>query len=394
MGIPARLPTVLVLGSTQTLAWASSYYLPAILGDPIARDLDVPTSYVFGAFSAALLLAAFLGPYIGRTIDALGGRGVLSTSNLVFVAGLSLLGLSSSLWLMCAAWLLLGVGMGLGLYDAAFATLGRMYGLAARPSITGITLLAGFASTVGWPFSAWCLAHYGWRETCFAWALAHLVVGLPLNLFLLPKIHVDTKGRAEPKPYIPIDRNMLLLATAFALAWTVTGAMAAHFPRLMEAGGATTSEAIAAGALIGPSQVAARILEALVLGRAHPLLSARLATVTHPLGAAVVGVFGGAGVATLAFAVLHGFGNGVLTIARGTVPLAIFGAKNYGYRLGLLGAPARIAQAVAPLAFGVLIEWWGFGTLIVSSALSLMALAALLLVRKEIGSNSPAAATG
>jgi hypothetical protein len=187
----------------------------------------------------------------------------------------------------------------------------------------------------------------------------------------------------EPKPHIPMDRNMWLLAIAFALAWTVTGAMAAHFPRLLEAGGATTSEAIAAGALIGPSQVIARVLEALVLGRAHPLLSARLATITHPAGAAVLVIFGGAGVSPLAFAVLHGFGNGILTIARGTVPLAIFGPQNYGYRLGLLGAPARVAQAVAPLAFGIFIEWWGFGTLFISSALSLLALAALVFVTKE-----------
>ena len=131
----------------------------------------------------------------GEQSNELGGRGVLSTSNLVFASGLVLLGLSSSLWMMCAAWLLLGMGMGLGLYDAAFATLGRMYGLAARPSITGITLLAGFASTIGWPLTGWCLAHYGWRETCFAWAVAHLIVGLPLNFFFLPKIHVEANGQ-------------------------------------------------------------------------------------------------------------------------------------------------------------------------------------------------------
>jgi MFS family permease len=381
MRISERLPTVLVLGTTQTLAWASSYYLPAILADPIAHDLNVPTVWFFGAFSASLLLAAVLGPRIGRTIDALGGRAVLSGSNVVFAAGLALLGLSSSFWVTSAAWLVLGLGMGLGLYDAAFATLGRIYGLGARPSITGITLIAGFASTIGWPLSSWCLAYYGWRETCFAWAVAHLVVGLPLNLFLLPKAKAEAETH-EKKPHIPTDRNMWLLALAFALAWTVTGAMAAHFPRLLEDGGATPLESIAAGALIGPAQVAARLIEALVLGRAHPLVSGRLATVTHPLGAAVLGFFGSAGLPALAFAVLHGFGNGILTIARGTIPLAIFGPKNYGYRLGLLGAPARIAQAVAPLLFGVLIDYWGFGTLIVSSGLSLAALVALLFVRK------------
>jgi MFS family permease len=285
---------------------------------------------------------------------------------------------------MGAAWLVLGLGMGLGLYDAAFATLGRIYGLAARSSITGITLIAGFASTIGWPLSAWGLANYGWRETCFAWAIAHLVVGLPLNLFLLPKAAARSETGDTRKPHIPIDRNMWLLAIAFALAWTVTGAMAAHFPRLLEDGGATPAQAIAAGALIGPAQVAARLVEVLLFKRAHPLLSGRLATVSHPLGAAVLGIFGSAGWPALAFAVLHGFGNGILTIARGTIPLAIFGPKDYGYRLGLLGAPARIAQAVAPLLFGVLIDYWGFGALLVSSALSLAALIALLFVRKAL----------
>jgi predicted MFS family arabinose efflux permease len=383
MKLSERLPVVLVLGCTQTLAWASSYYLPAILGDPIARDLHIPTSWFFGAFSAALLVAAVLGPRIGRTIDTLGGRWVLSASNMVLAAGLAVLGLASSFLMLCTAWLLLGFGMGLGLYDAAFAALGRMYGVSARPSITGITLIAGLASTVGWPLSSWCLSHYGWRETCFAWAAAHLLIGLPLNFSFLPKTKLEPKSAQEPKPHIPMDRNMWLLATAFALAWMVTGAMAAHFPRLAEAAGATASEAIAAGTLIGPAQVLGRLLEALALGRTHPLVSGRMAAITHPIGAAIMGLLGGGGLAAFLFAVLHGFGNGILTIARGTIPLAIFGAKNYGYRLGLLGAPARVAQAIAPLLFELLIDRWGAGALIVSSGLSLAALAALALARKE-----------
>ncbi len=382
MRVPERLPTIVVLGTTQTLAWASSYYLPAILADAIAGSLGVSPSWVFGAFSASLLVAALLGPRIGRTIDALGGRGVLSASNVVLAAGLIMLGLAPSAWIMAAAWLVLGLGMGLGLYDAAFAALGRTYGAAARPSITGITLLAGFASTIGWPLTAWGLAHFGWRETCLAWAAAHLCIGLPLNFFLLPRDERGATYGASEKPHIPFDRNMWLLAAAFALAWTVTGAMATQLPRLLEAGGATVEQAIAAGALIGPAQVAARILEALILRRSHPLLSARLATVTHPMGAALLGLLGG-GVPALVFAGLHGFGNGILTIARGTVPLAIYGPKDYGYRLGLLGAPARIAQAVAPLLFGLLVDYWGERALIVSSGLSLSALLTLLLVRKS-----------
>ena len=379
---PPQLPIILALGTTQTLAWASSYYLPAILADPIARDLGVSSNWIFAAFSASLVISALLGPRIGRQIDLVGGRSVLSLSNLMLAAGLALLGFSYSIPVLVIAWLLLGVGMGAGLYDAAFGALGRIYGDAARRSITGITLLAGFASTVGWPLTALGLETIGWRNTCFAWAAAHILIGLPLNFFMLPAVKGARLAVATAvKPHIPIDRTMILLAFAFAAAWTVTGAMAAHLPRILEATGATTLQAVSAGALIGPAQVAARIFEASFLSRYHPLVSTRLACLTHPIGAAIVGLVGGA--AASLFAIFHGTGNGILTIARGTLPLAIFGSQNYGYRLGIIGAPARMAQAAAPLAFGLLIDVMGSRVLMVSSALSLSALLALFLLKKK-----------
>jgi MFS family permease len=355
--------------------------LPAILADPIGRDLGVSSNWIFAAFSASLVIAALLGPRVGRQIDLVGGRSVLSASNLLLAAGLALLGFSYSIPIMVVAWLLLGVGMGFGLYDAAFGALGRIYGEAARRAITGITLIAGFASTVGWPLTAWGLGTIGWRNTCFAWALAHILIGLPINFLMLPAVKgAKAAVAAAVKPHIPIDRTMILLAFTFAAAWSVTGAMAAHMPRILEAAGATSLQAVAAGALIGPAQVAARILEASFLSRYHPLLSTRLACLMHPIGAAIIFVFGGA--AASAFAIFHGSGNGILTIARGTLPLAIFGPQNYGYRLGIIGAPARMAQAAAPLAFGLLIDVMGSRVLIVSSALSLSALLALFLLRQ------------
>jgi MFS family permease len=377
-----RLPVILALGTTQTLAWASSVYLPAILADPMAHDLGISANWIFGAYSGALVIAGLLGPRIGRQIDRVGGRPVLSISNLTLAGGLALLGFTYSIPMLIAAWVLLGIGMGYGLYDAAFGALGRIYGEAARGPITGITLIAGFASTVGWPLTAYGLAHFGWRDTCLAWAAAHILIGLPLNILMLPSVPTaKTAAQADSKPHIPIDRTMVLLALAFALAWIVTSAMAAHFPRIMEAAGATPVEAIAAGALIGPAQVFARMMEASFLKRYHPIISARLACLTHPLGAAILALTGG-GAASI-FAIFHGAGNGVITIARGTLPLAIFGPKNYGYRLGLIGAPARMAQAVAPLLFGFLIDAMGSRVLIVSSALSLAATAALLLLREK-----------
>jgi MFS family permease len=381
-----QLPIVLALGTTQTLAWASSYYLPAILADPIARDLGVSSNWIFGAFSGSLVISAMLGPRVGRQIDLVGGRQVLSLSNLTLAAGLTLLGATYSIPVLVIAWLLLGIGMGLGLYDAAFGALGRIYGDSARRTITGITLIAGFASTVGWPLTAFGLESIGWRNTCFAWALAHILIGLPINFFMLPAVTGARAALASSiKPHIPMDRTMILLGFAFAAAWSVTGAMAAHLPRILEATGATTLQAVSAGALIGPAQVAARMVEASLLSRYHPLLSTRIACLTHPIGAAIIGLLGG-GVASSAFAIFHGAGNGILTIARGTLPLAIFGPQNYGYRLGIIGAPARMAQAAAPLAFGLLIDTMGSRILIVSSALSLSALLALSL----LGKRSPA----
>jgi predicted MFS family arabinose efflux permease len=386
-----RLRVVLALGTAQTLAWGSSYYLPAILADPIARDLGMSSNWFFAAFSASLIISGLLGPRVGRQIDRVGGRQVLCISNLVLAGGLALLGASASVWMMLMAWLLLGVGMGLGLYDAAFGTLGRIYGKDARSAITGITLIAGFASTVAWPLSSLGLEAIGWRDTCYAWALAHILIGLPLNLSLPRAEAIPAAEGPIAKPYIPIDRTMILLSFAFAAAWTVTSAMAAHLPRIVEAFGATPAQAVFAGMMIGPAQVGARVMEASLLNRFHPIVSTRLACITHPIGACVIGIFGGG--AAAAFALLHGAGNGILTIARGTLPLSIFGPENYAYRLGLIGAPSRICQALAPLGFGLLIDPMGRWVVAVSAGLSLAALIALLaLRRKETAEAMPRAA--
>ena len=377
----SRALVIATLGTAQTLAWASSYYLPAILAGPIAAGIGVPSTWVFGAFSGALLIAAFTGPAVGRLIDRRGGRGVLAFSNIVLACGLVALAVTHGVVMLCVAWAVLGVGMAIGLYDAGFAALTALYGTGARGPITGITLLAGFASTVSWPLSTFLNDTLGWRETLLVWAALNIVIGLPLNLLLPVPAHVahpaarSTRQRIGWKPY----REMYLLAFVFAAAWFVTGAMAAHLPELLERAGATPFAAIAAAALVGPAQVAARLVEFLLLRRSHPLVSARFAAALHPLGAAVLILVGPAG--ATAFAVLYGAGNGLLTIARGTVPLAVFGPDGYGERTGLLGAPARAAQAFAPLLFGLLLGAMGVSVVYVSAALCLAALAALLCLR-------------
>jgi MFS family permease len=250
----------------------------------------VSRTWIFAAFSLSLLIAAVAGPAVGRAIDRRGGRGILVISNVILAAGLAMLAESSGPIVLFSAWIVLGFGMALGLYDAAFATLAVLYGSSARGPITGITLFAGFASTVSWPLSTILNETMGWRGTCLAWAVINLAVALPLNRFLLPLTQPSRSLRRTPattigwKPY----KEMLLLAFVFAAAWFVTGAMAAHLPTLLERAGATPYEAIAAAALVGPSQVAARLGEFLLLRRIHPLVSARIAAALHPIGAVVL----------------------------------------------------------------------------------------------------------
>ena len=374
--------TVAVIGTTQTLTWASSYYLPAMLAEPIAAGLGVSKALFFGFFSASLLLQAALGPMIGRAIDRHGGRGVLVLSNLVLAGGLGWLALAQGSVGLAGAWILLGIGMALGLYDSAFAALTTLYGREARAPITGITLIAGFASTLGWPVSALLNQHFGWRGACLGWAAVNLLICLPMNRLLIPRPASPVRSAAAEEAEGPAPSNgMAVLAFVCGAVGFVTGAMAAHLPRLLELAGASAGAAIASASLMGPAQVAARLFEFGVLKRLHPLVSTRLALLMHPLGAAFLGALGGP--AASVFALLHGAGNGLLTISRGTLPLALFGPTGYGLRTGIIVAPARVTTAAAPLLFGLLLDAMGTRALLISAGLSLAALGALALLRAQ-----------
>jgi hypothetical protein len=296
--------------------------------------------------------------------------------------GLALLGLAQGIISLTIAWLFLGIGMAIGLYDPAFATLTRLYGRDARASITGIALIAGFASTLGWPASAWFEHAFGWREACLIWAGLNLFLALPLNWLVIPPAPPMAQPGQPAREVLepaPPRGAMPILAFYFCATAFVTGAMAAHLPRFLEGAGASEAAAIAAGALVGPAQVAARLVEFGLFRRVHPVWSARIAAVMHPLGAAALGALGPAGIAL--FALLHGAGNGLITIAKGTLPLAIFGPAGYGLRTGILSVPARVALSAAPFVFGVLLDWIGTFAVVISAGLSLAAFLSLWLLR-------------
>lgn len=381
--VPAQRGLIVsALGTTMTVGYAASYYIPAVLAVPMAEDLGVSPVWVFGAFSVALAMSALFGPWAGARVDGGAGRAVLMASNLVFAAGLVLLAVSPSLPVLFLGWAVIGLGMGIGVYEVGFATLTGIYGKDARGPITGITLIAGFASTIGWPLSGVMLATWGWREACIGWALVHLFIALPLNAMLPKGTQAIPSAVAGPSDHGPEPSRlaMWLLAFVFAATWFNSTAMAAHLPGLLKEAGASTAVAIAAGALIGPAQVAARALEFGLLRRFHPLVSARMAAAAHPVAAVALVSFGGP--AAYAFALLHGAGNGILTIAKGTLPLTLFGPAGYGKRMGWLGAPSRILQAAAPLIFGAALTAWGLSAIWLTAGIGLASMVALLMLKK------------
>jgi predicted MFS family arabinose efflux permease len=257
-----------------------------------------------------------------------------------------------------------------------------LYGREARSSITGITLIAGFASTIGWPISTVLLDEFGWRAACLIWAGLNILLAAPVNWLSIPRHGTPTglpQAATELPAAEPSRAAMPILAFFFAATWFVQGAMAAHLPGLLRAAGASSTAAIAAAALVGPAQVGARLVEFGLLRSFHPVASARLASVLHPIGAAFVVLFGVPGI--VAFALLHGAGNGLITIAKGTLPLALFGPHGYGLRSGLLSAPARVLQSASPFLFGLLLDRVGIGAVGLSAGLCLAAFGSLFLLR-------------
>ena len=354
---------VLSLGLTQTIAWASSYYLPAVLARPMADSLGCPVSHVYAAFTAALIIAAITAPFTGRYIDKWGGKRVLVASNVWFALSLLFLSQAQNGISLFLGWASLGFAMGAGLYDMAFATVVRSRGSAVPSIIAGIALLGGFASTVGWPISHYLLSSFGWRQALGVWAVVHLLLALPLNLSLVLPMQrdsmkdstSDTKFSQEPEK--GKTQAMVVLALAFVFAYFCAGAMAGHMPGLLQLFGVSVAASIVAGMAFGPAQVTVRLLQLSLLRRLQPIIIAILAALIMPLGAVLLVLFGP--VAALLVGVTHGLGHGVMSIIKGTLPLSIFGAKGYGRRQGLLFLPAAIAQAFSPFLFSLCIDTLG-----------------------------------
>jgi MFS family permease len=348
--MPLRRRLAVALGLNQLLSWGSSFYLPAVIADPAARSIGASHFAVLGAFTLALLVTGVCAPRVGKWIDRHGGRGLLALSVLVIAVGQGVLASAPNLLVWYVAWSIIGIGMALGLYDAAFSTTGVLLGKDAGPAITGITLFAGFASTVFWPLGAMLVGVLGWRGLLLLYATIQIVVNLPMVLLLVPPLTSPPAAIEHAAAPDAIKRTRRAVATClasfFTIRWFITSAIAVNILVLLQGVGLTLNEAVLVAALIGPGQVAGRVLEWSIGSHMGLLLRARLGAMLFPLGALILPM--GGPVAAAAFAVLYGMSNGILTINRGTLPLALLGPRGYATLLGWLAVPVLLAQAGAP----------------------------------------------
>ena len=372
----------LVLGLTQTLAYVTSYYVPAVVTASVARDLGASPTLLLGGFSWAMLVAGFISPRVGARIDRAGGRGVLALGKALLAAGLLAMSAVTSPLGWYIAWTIMGLGMGLGLYDAAFATIGRLFGGNSRPIIVGVSLIGGFASSIGWAAGAASVDLLGWRATLLVYAAINLAISLPMVLLLVPGVkpiatEMPAQSAAPRHEPAASRRTFVLLAIFFSVRSGILAVVSVHILGLLQGLGLSAAAAVGTAALIGPAQVAARVAEWGVMRWTTPLTISRLGALLLPLG--VAGLLAGGPV--WAFAVSYGVSNGVLTISRGVLPLYLFGAEGYATRLGRLALPSSLTQAVAPtlatpfvLAFpAAQVLLWG-GVLSFAAALCLVPL--------------------
>jgi MFS family permease len=378
------------LGIAQIISWGSLFYSIGVLGAPMRAELGVSELFLFGAFTAGLLISGALAPAVGRTIDRRGGRLVLSAGSIGGAGAMAILAVASHPAILVGGWLLAGAAMAACLYDPAFATLSQHTGTRYRKAVTALTLFGGFASTVFWPLSHLLLEAWGWRATLGIYAGLHLFVCLPIHQLFVPRHSHLTRPDATPEETTSPglgDPRLVWLSTSFALATFINSVIAVHLISLLTTAGLTAAQAVTISMLMGPMQVAGRIIE---LGFSARVRAVTVGIVTFMLMlVALVALISveGFGIASIVFVVAFGCGNGLLTIVRGTAPVELFGRTGLGGLLGYLSRASSYAKALAPASFSALLT---FGLTRNTALASLAALTIAGLGTFELATRKPA----
>ena len=379
---------VCTLGLAQITAWGTSFYCLGVLAKPIVAETGWSTSLAYFGFTVALLAMGAISAWAGRAIDRYGARAVMTAGTLMVSAGLYALSQVTSEGAYLAVWAFLGLGMRLCLYDAAFAALVQVVPSRGRMAISYLTLFGAFASTVFWVVGHYFNEAVGWRQTLVLFAAINLAVCLPLNWIGLARKEAAGKSEATANGNSARDGSLLhgvqrtiaiaLFALVMSLNSFVFGVVSVQLVPLLEAAGLATAAAVWVASMKGFAQFGGRVVEIAFGRNLHAVTVGRLAIGILPFSFVLLLASSGNVVAIVAFTLLMGASQGVITIVRGAVPLALFGQAGYGAVLVLLATPVLIVNAAAPTLFALIIERWGWlagqVALIAASAASCVAM--------------------
>lgn len=349
------------LGLTQIIGWGTTYYTLGALSQDIAAATGWSDTLIFGAFSASLLLSGVISTWSGRLVDRLGGRRVMVVGSLFAATGLAVMGLFPHPVAYIAGWLLLAFAMRFATYDAAFTSLAQITGGTARRAISYLSLFGGLASTAFWPASHYLGLSIGWQNTLLVYAALHIVICLPIHAIVLrqAKPHPEHHAHAAMPQHTLSSgerrRAIGLFAAALALNGLVFSSISAHVLPLFDGLGFRGEDAVFMATLIGPAQVASRLGEIMIGRHMTPMQLGLLSFGLLPVAIAVFAGLGFSWTGALLFALLYGASNGLVTIAKGAVPLWLFGPRGYGEVLGIVSAPSLAMNAAAPLLFALLL---------------------------------------
>jgi MFS family permease len=381
---------VLALGLTQTIGYGTLYYAYGVLAPAISREFGVGIDWFFGAFTVGLLLGGLVAPVVGRELDRRGARQVMSVGSLAAAGGLVACAIAPNIWVFSIAVVFMEAAACLVLYEAAFAGLTQIYRHEARRGITLITLIAGFASTIFWPLTQWMLGALDWRWTLLMFAVVHMAICFPLHVFVLglakPVVAATTAATlGEPPPVLvggARRRALVFYTSAIVIAGLVTSAFPVHMLRIIEIEGFTAEAAALIAMVMGPAQVLARFIEVLAGHRFDSLMTGRVALGALAACIALLLATPGSLATAVAFAALYGAAQGMITIARGTVPLQLFGPQGYGTLVGRITGLRFLVNAGSPFLFALAMAHLSIDTALwVSCAIALVAFALFLLLK-------------
>ena len=377
---------VSALSITHLISYGTLFYAFALLIEPMERELGWSKTALTAALSLSLVSSAFFAVPVGRLIDRGYGRAVMTGGSVVAALLLVLWATTESYPVFVLIWIGMGAATSALFYEAGFAVLALNLGLQARRGITIVTLVAGFASTVFIPLLHVLIDRYGWRETLLAMAALNIGICAVLHASSIPAAaprpkhtgdsHAVVRSASNPRRVLAKPAFWLFVVTNVLQGIISTGVPIHLIPIFLERG-FSIDTAVAAYAVIGPVQVAARFLTGFG-ERAMSLRGIGVATMALSALAFLLLPFIPAGSwLILVFTALYGASNGMLTIVRALLPPELFGREDYGAIQGMIAMPVRITMAGAPFAFGALWAWQGsYDAVLISCAV--MALCSLV----------------